>query len=164
MKGNTRDKTLPNATWTLHKTIALLLLGLPLPASAVLGAHVDSVQEDRVRLQAKERITPTWAYTIHELTSPMGTVVREYVSPGGRVFAVSWQGPFMPEMKQLLGSYFGQYLLAAQEQREHHLGRWSLNIHNPSLVVRSAGHMRTYSGQAYDPELLPARVSSDDLR
>ncbi|MGO9085961.1 MAG: DUF2844 domain-containing protein [Candidatus Sulfotelmatobacter sp.] len=145
-------------------SIAFLLLGLPLPAFAVLGAHADSVQEDRVRLQAKERITTTWAYTIHELTSPVGTVVREYVSPGGRVFAVSWQGPFIPEMKQLLGSYFPQYSLAAQEQRERHLGRWSLNIDDSSLVVHSAGHMRAYSGQAYDPGLLPAGVSSDDLR
>src|ERR1700722_19006066 len=46
-----------------------------------------------------------------ELTSieaPDETVVDEYVSPAGTVFAVAWHGPFVPDMQQILGSYFGQ--------------------------------------------------------
>jgi hypothetical protein len=39
------------------------------------------------------------------LTLPRGTTAREYVSPSGQVFAVSWQGQAMPDLGQLLGSW-----------------------------------------------------------
>jgi hypothetical protein len=169
MKGHARDKTSIQSAWiwsnrTWGKMIALLVLGLPLPAFAALGAYEDSVQDDRVRLQAQLKTTAAGAYTIHELTSPLGIVVREYVSPAGRVFAVSWQGTFLPDMKQILGSYFGQYSLAAKQERESQAKRSALDIHKPSLVVQSAGHLRAYYGRVYDPRLLPAGVTADDLR
>jgi hypothetical protein len=103
-------------------------------------------------------------YTIHELNSPLGTVVREYVSKSGNVFAVSWQGPFQPDMKQILGTYFGLYSLAAKKQRDSQIRRTPFNIHEPSLVFQSAGHMSAYFGRAYDPRLLPPGVNANELR
>ena len=149
---------------TLFHIAALLLLGMPLPALAVLGGSVDSIRADQVLLQASLTVTATGPYSVHELTSPLGMVVREYVSPQGTVFAVSWHGPFLPDMKHLLGDYFGQYSSAVRQQRERQVGRSSLNIHKPSLVMQSAGHLRAYSGRVYDPGLFPTGVSISDLR
>lgn len=147
---------------TLYKTI--LMVVLPLPAFAALGASVDSVQQDQARMQAKITIAAKPAYTVHELTSPLGVVVREYTSPSGSVFAVSWRGHFMPDMRQLLGTYFEQYAMAARAQRERQPGRSLLMVREPSLVVQSVGHLRDYSGRAYDPTLMPSGVSTDDLQ
>lgn len=147
---------------TLYKTI--LMLVLPLPAFAALGASVDSVQHDQARMQAKITIAANPAYTVHELTSPLGVVVREYASPSGSIFAVSWRGHFMPDLRQLLGTYFEQYAMAARGQRERQAGRSFLMVREPSLVVQSVGHLREYSGRAYDPTLIPSGVSADDLQ
>jgi hypothetical protein len=149
---------------TLLKVLWFAMLVLPLPAFAALGASLDSVRYDQARMGAKVVVTIKQAYSVHELRSPLAIVVREYVSSDGRVFAVSWQGPFMPDMRQLLGSYFEQYSSATQAQRVQRIGRLPLSIRYPSLVLQSVGHMRAYSGRAYDPALLPTGVSADAIR
>src|SRR5208282_6780531 len=99
MTSYVQKKMSAKATWPWTMAIALAL-GLPFPAFAALGASLDSVQSDQVRLQASIRITVAGSYRIHEMTAPTGTIVREYVSLTGRVFGVTWQGPFIPEMHQ----------------------------------------------------------------
>ncbi len=153
-----------DATRARGIAIVFLMLASPLLAFATLGASLDSVQSDQAHLKANMKVTEAGVYSIHEMTGSTGTVVREYVSPAGRVFGVTWQGPFIPDMQQLLGSYFQQYVQAAKEQRDSRVGRAPLNIQEPGLVVQTAGHMRSYSGRAYDPGLLPAGVSADDVR
>jgi hypothetical protein len=144
--------------------MALLFVALPLQAFAALGAHVDSIQADQAHLQAQLTVIAKDGFKIHELTSNFGTVVREYVSPEGTVFAVSWQGPFMPDMRRLLATYFERYSSAAEAQRGRRVGRSPLDIHVHSLVVQTAGHMRAYVGRAYDSGLLPAGVRVEDIR
>jgi hypothetical protein len=145
--------------------VALAVLALSWQAFATLGDTSDSVRADQAQMKASLRIIQASAYTIHELTSPNGTVVREYVSGAdGRVFGVTWQGPFTPDMRQLLGNHFQQFSQAAQAQRESHAGRHPLNIQESGLVVQTAGHMRAFFGRAYDPGLLPAGVSADEIR
>jgi Protein of unknown function (DUF2844) len=154
-----------NAALIRKLPIALVMtLGLPFLAFATLGGSLDSVQADQAHFKANIRITETGVYTIHELTTPTDIVVREYISHGGKVFGVSWRGPFIPDMQQLLGGYFPQYVLAARAERERHVGRVPLNIQLPGLVIQTGGHMRSYFGRAYDPQLLPAGASSDDVR
>jgi len=145
-------------------TAVLMILGLPFLAFATLGGSLDSVYADQAHFKANIKATKGGIYTIHELTSPTDIVVREYVSPGGRVFGVSWRGPFIPDMQQLLGGYFQQYALAAKAERERHVGRAPLNIKLPGLVVQTGGHMRAFFGRAYNPELLPVGASPDDVR
>ena len=60
---------------------------------------------DQQYLRSEDRVQAFQAYKVHQLTSANGTIIREYVSPKGLVFGVTWQGPFMPNMHQLLGSY-----------------------------------------------------------
>lgn len=141
-----------------------MALGTPVLAFATLGGSLDSVRADQAHFKANIRVTERGAYTVHELTTSTAIVVREYVAPGGRVFGVTWRGPFIPDMQQLLGGYFQQYVLAAEAERERRVGRAPLNIQLPGLVVQTGGHMRAYFGRAYDPELLPAGASPDDLR
>jgi hypothetical protein len=141
--------------------VLLLLAAIALPASAALGGDVASVQSDMVQMKASLRLTHAQAYTVHEMQMQHGTV-KEYVSPSGKVFAVSWQGFFMPDMRQLLGSYFDHYTQAAA--RKQSPGRRPFVIHDSEMVLFSAGHMRSWMGQAYVPDLVPQGVNVDALQ
>lgn len=146
---------------------AALLAGEALvPAKAALGGTVASVQSDRVSMKGQLRARSQAGYSVQEITAANGTVVREFVSPAGVVFAVSWSGKAMPNLQQALGSYFSQLQTAVREQRATgaRSGHHHLQVHTPSLVVHAGGHMRQYFGLAYVPSLLPQNVSVSDLR
>ena len=84
---------------------AVLLAGEAMaPAQASLGDTVASVQADRVSMKGQVRARSEAGYSVQEITAAGGTVVREFVSPGGVVFAVSWNGPAMPNLQQTLGA------------------------------------------------------------
>jgi len=160
MKPNSRI----SASRTSWMGIVLLILALPLPAMAALGGDVASVQEDRAQMKGTLKTTEGTSFTLHEIKGAAGTVVREYVSPDGEVFGVAWQGPAIPNFQQILGNYFQTFSDAAQAQRAAHRGRGPLYIQQPGLVVESTGHMRTFSGRAFDPGKLPQGVSANDIR
>jgi Protein of unknown function (DUF2844) len=160
MKSNSRISVSP-ISWM---GIALLMLALPLPALAALGGDVASVHEDQARMKGTLKSTQAAAYTVHEIKGAAGTVVREYVSPDGAVFGVAWQGPAMPNLQQILGSYFQTFSDAAQAQRAARRGRGPLYVQQPGLVVESTGHARTFAGRAYDPGKLPQGVTANDIR
>jgi len=148
-------------SWT---SVVLMMLALSLPALAALGGDVTSVQEDRAQMKGTLKTTQAAAYTVHEITAPGNTVIKEYVSPAGKVFAVTWHGQFIPNMQQLLGTYFEQYAQAAKTQRESRVGRRPLNIQQPGLVFQNGGHMRSYYGRAYVPDMVPQGVNVDALQ
>src|SRR5258708_36117839 len=140
------------------------MLGIAFPPFAGLGGAASSVQADQAHMQGSLRTTQTEAYTVHEIKAATGTVVREYVSTSGNVFAVAWQGPWPPEMRQILAGYFQQYQQAMQAQASTRAGRRPLPIEQPGLVVQSGGHMRSFAGRAYIPEMLPQGVSKEEIR
>jgi hypothetical protein len=156
--------TFPSSDSMLPIGLFLTLLLITPSAFAALGGSEASVQADQARLMATLRSTDTRAYTIHELTTPTGIVIRQYVSSAGRVFGVAWQGPFMPDLSQLLGSYFARFSSAAKSKRAPRASRNHLVIADHGLVLESTGHMRDYSGHAYDPDLLPEGVHGYDVR
>lgn len=142
--------------------LALLALALPLTAWAALGGNVATVQADQAKMKAATRPGATLAqYSVHELQTPGGITVKEFVTNSGTVFAVSWQGPVMPDLQQLLGQYFSKYVNAA---RNKHDGHHHLMISQPGLVVHSQGHMRAFFGLAYLPGKLPAGVTPAELK
>ncbi len=148
----------------LRYIAAVALLASALPAFASLGGDVTSVEADRAQMAASVRVTqPSGTYSVHEIQSPQGTVVNEYVSPAGKVFAVTWRGQFMPQMQQILGNYFAEYSAALQTQQRRY-GHRPLNIQRPDLVVQTGGRMRDYFGRAYVPGMLPQGVSADAIR
>lgn len=144
---------------------ALLAGGALAPARAGLGDTVASVQADRVSMKGQLRARSEPGYSVQEITASNGAVVREYVSPAGRIFAVSWSGQAKPNLQQTLGSYFTQYRTAVQAQRStgKRTGHHHLEIRGPSLVVHAGGHMRQYFGLAYVPSLVPQNLSISDL-
>jgi|SRR6185312_4351611 len=144
---------------------ALLAAEAVVPAKAALGDTVASVQADRVSLKGQLRTRSAPGYSVQEITAASGTVVREFISPAGVVFAVSWSGPAMPNLQQTLGTYFAKYQTAVKAQRTSgsRSGHNHLQVRTPSLVVHAGGHMRQYFGLAYVPALLPQNVSVSDL-
>ena len=144
--------------------VIFLTLTFAFPAFATLGGEESSVEADRAHMKATVQTTKTDGYSVHEIKTPIGTAVREYVAPGGRVFAVAWQGPFIPDMQQLLGTYFQQFSAAAKKARESYHGRRPLNIQESGLVMQSSGHMHAYWGRAYDPGLVPQGIKLQDIR
>ncbi len=135
----------------------------PAPAAAALGDSEQSVQADGARMGAKvaARITAQSGYMQHELTAASGTVVREFVAPSGVVFAVAWQGPFMPDLRQLLGASFDTYVQSSNRVRGGHS---HVTVTEPALVVESTGHARAFHGRAWLPTALPAGVALDAIK
>lgn len=149
------------ATIVLLTSIALVMLVLPVCASATLGENSTSTEGDRVSMNATLRMLPAVTYTVHEIQTPSGTTLREYVSSAGTVFAVAWQGPVMPDLRQALGIYFDRY---TKGESGKHAGHRHREIREPDLVVQSNGHMRSFSGRAYLPRLLPQGVTVTQIR
>ncbi len=140
---------------------AFLAGSVTLPAFAALGGDAASVDADIAKMKGQARVAPGGGYTVSEITLSSGTVVREYVSAEGKVFAVSWSGMTVPNLRQTLGSYFERYKAAgATPHGDHH----HLVIQEPDLVVSTGGHMRAWRGIAYLPALLPPNFSTEDIK
>jgi hypothetical protein len=146
----------------LSRTLPGLLTALCIcaPAFATLGGSASSVDADRAKLKGVARVTPLVDYSVHEIQTPAGTVVREYVSAQGQVFAVSWNGPALPDLAQLLGSYATTLQQAASHPHYNH---HRLSIETPEVVMHSSGHARTRYGRAWVPALLPQNFSPKDI-
>lgn len=142
--------------------IALLVLVAPTLAWAELGGNAASVQNDQVQLKTSVLHTATTNpnFSVQQSETPNGVIIKEFVSTSGTVFAVTWQGPLMPNLKQLLGQYFDSYVTAATNNRS---GYSHLGIQQADLVVQSNGHLRAFSGIAYIPSLMPAGVTVAQL-
>ena len=136
----------------------ITLFAGPAPIWASLGQTTASVAADQRQMSGELRSTIRSGYTMHEITSANGARVREYVSPSGVVFGVAWSGPFMPNLSQLLGSYFSEFQQATQSTPGR---RRALAIDTGKLVVESTGHVRSFHGRAYVPGLLPQNISAE---
>jgi hypothetical protein len=142
---------------------AAVLSTAALPALAALGGDATSVTADVAKMKGQARATAAaGGYTVSEITLPAGTVLREYVSPAGKVFAVTWKGMMPPDLQQTLGTYFEQYKAAAATAPRD--GHHHLTVRQPDLVVSTGGHMRAWKGVAYVPSLLPPNFSLDDIK
>jgi hypothetical protein len=152
----------------LHATFAAASAVLPCaflqPASAALGGDLTSVLADGANMKGTIRTSQRPAYTLHEIESPNHVVVREYMSAEGKVFGVAWNGPFRPDLQQILGKYFDQFAQAVKAQRAAQAGRHPITATQPGLFVEMGGHMRALSGRAYIPDRLPQNVRAEEVR
>lgn len=140
------------------KTHIAAILGLfalsAAPAWAVLGDSMQSVQRDMEIMHGALVTMTRKGYSIQQISARSGETVREYVTPDGTVFGVSWQGPAMPNLQRLLGPYFTHLQAAQQSTRRH----GPLVVRDDDVVIESGGHMRAFRGRAYVPGLLPEGV------
>ena len=130
------------------------------PAIAGLGADASSVEADRARLNGALRITQATGYAVHEIEAGGGLRIREYVGADGKVFAVSWRGPGIPDLRQMLGSYYAEYVQARQEPHYNH---HHLAVRTADVVVESSGHTRAFAGRAWVPARLPQNFNPNDI-
>jgi Protein of unknown function (DUF2844) len=144
----------------LLPAVFILLLAAT-PTWAVLGQSAASISSDQQHLGGERRSIAADAFSVEEITSASGTVVREFVSPGGQVFAVAWRGPVRPDLRQLLGEHFAAFERAAAAPGH---GRRALAVRTDALVVESGGHVRDFRGRAYLPALMPEGVSPTAVR
>ncbi|NYE61270.1 hypothetical protein FHW58_002477 [Duganella sp. 1224] len=97
---------------------------------------------------------PNAVYTITQSTLDSGTVVREYADASGIVFAVSWKGPALPDLRTLLGDKFT--VMTSNAAKRPKAGHSQLAVNQSDVVIVSSGHMRAFEGQAWLPSALPA--------
>ena len=140
--------------------LSIVLLGAA-RSWAVLGESLESLSGDEQRLHGEVRSSARDGFSVHEIASASGTVVRQYASPSGVVFGVSWQGPFVPELSPLLGSYFPEYQRAVQSPVRR---RGPLALRTDRLVIETGGHMRAFRGRVCVPALVPEAVSQEVVR
>lgn len=105
--------------------------------------------------------TATATYNVNTTTLASGTVVREYVATSGVVFAVSWTGPFLPDLRTLLGDQFTT--LTTASARHAKAGHNRVNVAGSDVTIESGGHMRAYKGRAWINSLLPAGFDTDGI-
>jgi hypothetical protein len=152
----------PSRTCVRLALLAVVSILATIPLSASLGGDASSVQTDQVRIQgAIMRVTSRDRFQVHEMRAPAGTNVREYVSSAGKVFGVAWDGPVIPDLRQVLGAYFDAYIQAADRRLRKRAGHGPFRIEEPAFVVEQSGHPRAFTGRAYVPQLLPLGVDAD---
>ena len=141
--------------------VVALLIALSAMSFATLGENEGSVKADQAQMRASLRTVRASTHSVHELQTPAGHVIREYVSPSGTVFGVAWQGPSKPDLKQLLGSHFEELQPEAPTTR---VRRGPVVVRQPGIVFEMGGHMRAFAGRAYVPQLLPAGVAPEAIK
>ncbi|MGA2983399.1 MAG: DUF2844 domain-containing protein [Terriglobia bacterium] len=145
---------------TTLRILLILMMGV-LPAWAALGEYEGSVSLDQQILRGEIREEVHTGYKVHQIITPGGAVIREYVSPEGKVFAISWHAHFLPNLPQLLGSYFPRVQRSAQAKVQH---GGPLAIQTGDFVYFSGGRMMNYHGSAYVPGLLPKNITAGVVR
>jgi Protein of unknown function (DUF2844) len=153
-----RGTQIASFRWLLKILFAVAIL--PGLAFATLGQNVSSVQSDQAHMKASVRVVQRNAYVLHQMQTPSGTVVREYASPAGVVFGVAWQGASVPDLRQLLGTYFNPYVQAMQKRSGH----GPRLIEEPGLVMQVSGHQRAFSGKVYVPAMVPSGVPAEQIQ
>lgn len=151
--------------WALG--VVLLVGAFSLSALAELGGGLESVKADQARLGATRQVRQSEGYTVHEMRTGTGIVVREYAAPAGTVFGVTWNGPFIPDLRQLLGAeQFAKYQQALQDQTQPagRIRRGPIDVELPGLVVQMSGHQRAFHGRAFIPQSLPQGVQAEAIR
>jgi hypothetical protein len=134
---------------------------IPCIADAALGEPEASVQTDGAMFHGSIKTTEHASYRLHEIQLPSGTTLREFAGSDGKVFAVAWNGPNVPNLRQTFGRYYDAFVTAAKVK---HVGHTHLQIQQNDLVVQSIGHMRAFVGRAYLPQAVPSGVDLGELR
>jgi len=100
-------------------------------------------------------------YTVTQSTLDSGTVVREYSDTSGTVFAVSWNGPTLPDLRTLLGDKFT--VMASSAAKRPKAGHSQLAVDQSDVVIVSNGHMRAFAGHAWIPSALPTGFDTSTI-
>lgn len=96
-------------------------------------------------------------FSVYTRTSPQ-VKVREY-SYHGVVFAASWHGSRMPNLKRLFGSRYQDYETVHQKKAFR-----NERVKAGDMIIRTGGHMRDLFGLVFIPSLAPPGFTIKDVR
>src|SRR3569623_1540948 len=135
--------------WVLALALPLLFGG---PAWAALGDDMATIAADQARLHAALTVSHRTRYDVHELALPSGVRLRHFVSGDDKVFAVSWSGGWRPNLRDVMGSHYDDFLAAA---RGMPMRRGVARIETRGMVVVMGGRQRAFFGHVYLTGALP---------
>ena len=135
-------------------------------AWAALGSAPSNFGTATTQTRQASRLAATAAasdavYTVTQSTLDSGTVVREYSDANGTVFAVSWKGPTLPDLRTLLGDKFS--VMTSNAAKRPKAGHSQLAVEQSDVVIVSNGHMRAFAGQAWIPGALPSGFDTSTI-
>jgi hypothetical protein len=139
--------------------LAMLTIGAASSVHAQLGAtgRAASGSQGDVMLKAQGGLV-----RYHETTDANGIVVRDYVDSNGDVYAVSWRGPAMADVRSLLGAYFETFRQGASASVGD-AGLHTARVAQGDLVVENRVRLREFSGRAWLVSALPPGVRATDI-
>jgi hypothetical protein len=144
------------------KALVGALLALWMSGSwAALGGQPAQFAANAVARQTDTKSTGPAPYTDIRTALASGTIVHEYTDTAGTVFAVSWSGPFLPNMKQLLGAHFD---ILARRDGAAHRRHGQRMVDQPDVKVEAGGHMGAFEGRAWLPARLPAGFDPKEIQ
>lgn len=140
----------------------LLALLFAAPARAALGDDVATLAADQARLHATLTVAHRASYAIHELAMPTGVRLRHFAGANGKVFAVSWSGGWRPNLRDVMGTHYDDFIAAT---RGRPMRRGVVRIETRGMVVVMGGPQRAFFGHVYLIEQVPADFfsTSNDL-
>ena len=161
-------------------TLFFMLLGASSVASAALGEAAMKAPVSARHMASSSMAAVAGAdnrvqLSIRNTQLASGTLIREYLDANGKVVAIAWQGPTLPDLQLLLGSYFPRYIeaqkrtqLQTQAQvpsaKPAEASHRHAQLRDSDVVIESHGHLRAFQGRAYLPALLPAGFSPDQIQ
>lgn len=148
--------------------VLLAAVALPLPVHAALGDVIDPAEV--IARSARNAgaaglpavmISRQAGFDRLESVGDDGVRVSQFVAPDGRVFAASWDGPRVPDLKSVMGRYYDTYLKAAtlNNGSKHHLSMTVDGVRMTMTVLP-----RNARGTAVLQETVPAGVDLQSLR
>ena len=136
----------------------LFLVGLvPSVCQAELGSNIASVMAEKTEFNSQLTTSNQYGVTVYIQTLSSGTVIQEYASADGVIFALSWSGRELPNLQVILGNYFKDYLTGIKQSR----GAFSINTE--SIAIQSAGMMGAFQGFAFLPKQAPVGFTIKNL-
>jgi len=148
---------------SLRAATAVLLVTAGGSVHAQLGSTLGNAAGASDALSAVIHQANNSALRWQETTDANQIRVRQYMSPTGVVYAVSWDGPAMPDVSALLGTRFDRYRQGASAALENANGLRSSHVDGSDFVVETSVRLRDFSGRAWLPDALPAGVSAADI-
>jgi hypothetical protein len=166
--------------------VAVLLMLSSLSAHAALGGNASSITSDHtavggtltttqrsanasvnavgvIGVNSLSSTQSSAAYTVTTITTDLGTTINEYQTANGVVFAISWSGPAVPNLGQLLGTHVTEMRAGAAANAAAGNTHGPMTMDNGDLVVFSGGMMQAYHGLAYLKSAMPAGVTTANL-
>lgn len=141
-------------------------------ANATLGQSSTTINQDlqvlnsgpgKVSLQSANSkpltLEHTTKYEVYTFTIANDIIVKQYVA-NKKVFAIVWRGPRIPNLRQLYGTYFNDYV----NTKAANLGMSQRAIGSDELIATVYGVSGAYIGRAILKSQMPANVTLQDLK